>query len=50
MMARTGGIAVKVSAARHDENLALTPTQVFWVDRILTLTTFYSLLTVMDRP
>jgi hypothetical protein len=47
---RTGGIAVKVSAALYDENLALTPMQVFWADIILPLTTFVSTIQVMDRP
>jgi hypothetical protein len=47
---RTGGIAVKVSTALYDENLALTPTRVFWVDRIPLLWTFASQIQVMDRP
>ena len=47
---RSGGIAVKASVALHDENLALTPTQVFWVDRIPALTTYTSFIQVMDRP
>jgi len=47
---RTGGIAVKVSDALGNENVTLTPTQVFWADPIPALTTFATQIQVMDRP
>ena len=51
---RSGGIAVKMSDALDDENIALTPTQVHWADMVpevpLGITTFDSLVQVADRP
>jgi hypothetical protein len=47
---RNGGIAVQMSAALHDENLALSPTQAFWGDPIPAIRTFATLIQVMDRP
>jgi len=47
---RAGGIAVKRSGGLHDENLALSPTQVLSVDRIPALWTFATLIQAMDRP
>jgi len=47
---RVGGIAVRISSALDDDNLALTPTQVVWSDVVPELTTFDALVQVADRP